>query len=59
MIRVSAGGVLALSNEIKGTSNIDMTSRASIDALADMIINVFLPNDAPANWATRPAAEAT
>ena len=59
MIRVSAGGLLALGNEIKGTSDIDMTTRSSIDALADMIINVFLPNDAPANWAKTPLPSAT
>jgi len=50
MIRVSAGGLLALSNELKGTSGLDMSTQSSIDSLADMIINVFLPNDAPANW---------
>ena len=50
MIRVSAGGLLALSNEIKGTSNLDMTQQSSIEALADMIIRVFLPNEAPADW---------
>jgi TetR/AcrR family transcriptional regulator len=50
MIRVSAGGLLALSNELKGTSNLDMSTRASIEALADMIINVFLPHESPANW---------
>jgi TetR/AcrR family transcriptional regulator len=55
MIRVSAGGLIALSNEIKGTSDIDMTTQSSIDALADMIINVFLPNDAPETWTSRPA----
>ena len=53
MIRVSAGGLLALSNELKGTSNLDMSTQSSIDALADMIIRVFLPNDAPANWRDR------
>ncbi len=56
MIRVSAGGLLALSNEIKGTSDIDMTGQSNIDALADMIINVFLPNDAPENWTKQRAA---
>ena len=50
MIRVSAGGLLALSNELKGTSNLDMSQQSSIDSLADMIIKVFLPtgNAAPA-----------
>jgi len=45
MIRVSAGGLLALSEEIKGTSNIDFDREGSLDALADMIIRCFLPGD--------------
>ena len=43
MIRVSAGGLLALSYELKGTSNLDMSKQSNIDELADMIISVFLP----------------
>ena len=54
MIRVSAGGLLALSNELKGTSNLDMSTKSSIESLADMIINVFLPNEAPENWRELP-----
>lgn len=50
MIRASSGGLMALSNELKGTSNLDMNKQSSIDSLADMIINVFLPNNAPENW---------
>ena len=45
MIRVSAGGLLALSEEIKGTSNIDFDREGSLDDLADMIIRCFLPGD--------------
>jgi TetR/AcrR family transcriptional regulator len=45
MIRVSAGGLLALSAEIKGTSNIDLDSDAALDELADMIIRCFLSGD--------------
>ena len=45
MIRVSAGGLLALGEEIKGTSNIDFDSEAALDELADMIIRCFLPGD--------------
>ena len=45
MIRVSAGGLLALGEEIKGTSNIDFDSEATLDELADMIIRCFLPGD--------------
>ena len=43
MIRVSAGGLLALSEEIKGTSNIDFDSEGALDELSDMIIRCFLP----------------
>jgi len=43
MIRVSAGALLALALEIKGTSNIDFDSPAALDELADMIIRIFLP----------------
>jgi AcrR family transcriptional regulator len=45
MIRVSAGGLLALSEEIKGTSNIDFESEAALDELANMIIRCFLPGN--------------
>jgi TetR/AcrR family transcriptional regulator len=50
MIRASAGGLMALGLELKGTSNIDLQKQDAIDALADMIIQVFLPNAAPDNW---------
>ncbi len=43
MIRVSAGGLLALSLEIKGTSDIDFDDEGELDKLADMIIRVFFP----------------
>ena len=43
MIRVSAGGLLALSAEIRGTSSIDFDSQDALDELADMIIACFLP----------------
>ena len=45
MIRVSAGGLLALSEEIKGTSNIDFESETALDELSDMIIRCFLPGN--------------
>jgi AcrR family transcriptional regulator len=48
MIRVSAGGLLALSEEIKGTSNIDFDSEGALDELADMIVRCFLPGVATA-----------
>ena len=45
MIRVSAGGLLALSEEIKGTSDIDFDREGALDDLSDMIIRCFLPGD--------------
>ena len=45
MIRVSAGGLLALGLEIKGTSDIDLEDQRELDELADMIVRVFLPGD--------------
>ena len=45
MIRVSAGGLLALAEEIKGTSNIDFDAEGSLDRLADMIVRCFLPGE--------------
>lgn len=45
MIRVSAGGLIALKPELKGTSNIDLDDDAQVDELADMIIRVFFPGD--------------
>ncbi|MDX1515784.1 MAG: TetR/AcrR family transcriptional regulator [Woeseiaceae bacterium] len=43
MIRVSAGGLLALSLEIRGTSGIDLDSEQALEQLTDMIIRCFLP----------------
>ena len=48
MIRVSAGGLLALASEIRGTSNLDLDSDEALDALSDMIIRCFFPGKAPA-----------
>jgi AcrR family transcriptional regulator len=47
MIRVSAGGLLALKLEVKGTTGIDLDDDRHIDELADIIIRVFLPNEPP------------
>ena len=47
LIRVSSGALLALSHELKGTSNIDFEEPGSLDALSDMIVRVFLPGDMP------------
>lgn len=43
MIRVSAGGLIALGHELQRTSGIDLDEPGKIDELADMIVRVFLP----------------
>lgn len=45
MIRVCAGGLVALKLELKGTSGIDLDDDREIDELADLIIRVFFPGD--------------
>lgn len=45
MIRVCAGGLIALKLELKRTSGIDLDSDEQIDELADLIIRVFFPGD--------------
>lgn len=45
MIRVSAGGLLALGLEIKGTSNVDFDADGALQELSDMIIRCFLPGE--------------
>lgn len=52
MIRVSAGGLLALSLEIRGTTDIDLEIDDSLDELADMIIRVYFSGN------SRPAGQA-
>jgi len=49
MIRLSSGGLLALGNELKASSDIDVESPETLDAIADMVVAVFLPGDAPAS----------
>ncbi len=43
MIRVSAGAVLALNVELKGSSGLDLDAPEKVEMLADMIVNIFLP----------------
>ncbi len=43
MIRISAGGLLAIALEMRGTSGFDITTEESLDHLSDMIVRVFLP----------------
>ena len=49
MIRVSAGGLLALALEINGTTGVDLEDAAQRDALAEMIIRVFFPGHPPSH----------
>ncbi len=54
MIRLSSGGLLALGNELKASSNIDIDSPETLDEIAELIISVFLPGDMPADWKPHP-----
>ena len=44
-VRVSAGGLIALKQELKGTSGIDLDDDDEIDELAELIIRVFFPGE--------------
>lgn len=48
MIRLSSGGLLALGNELKASSGIDVNDDATLDEIADLIVSVFLPGETPA-----------
>ena len=45
MIRLASGGLLALGNELKDSSGIDVDDEATLDEIADMIVKVFLPGE--------------
>jgi AcrR family transcriptional regulator len=45
MIRLSSGGLLALANELKASSGIDINEEGTLDEIAEMIVNVFLPGE--------------
>ena len=49
MIRVCAGGLVALKLELRETSGIDLDNDEEIEALANLIIQVFFPSPAAAN----------
>ena len=49
MIRLSAGGLLALGNELKASSNIDIDDPETLSEISEMIIRVFLPGEMPAS----------
>ena len=45
MIRLSAGGMFALGNMLRGTSQIDVNSPATREELVEMIVRVYLPGE--------------
>jgi AcrR family transcriptional regulator len=45
MLRVCSGGLIALSQELRITSDIDLESQASLDELTDLIVRAFLPGE--------------
>ena len=45
MIRLSSGGLLALGNELKKSSNIDVDAPGTLEEIAEMIVRIFLPGD--------------
>jgi AcrR family transcriptional regulator len=49
MIRLSAGGMFALGNMLRGTSQIDVDSAATRDELVEMIVRVYMPGDVKAS----------
>jgi TetR/AcrR family transcriptional regulator len=56
MIRLCSGGLLALGNELKRSSGIDIEDPETLDEISEMIINIFLPGDMPADWRPKAAA---
>ena len=52
MIRLCSGGLLALGNELKLSSGIDIDDDETLDEIADMIVQLFLPGDCPHEDAT-------
>ncbi len=45
MIRLCSGGLLALGNELKKSSGIDVESTETLDEISDLIVTVFLPGE--------------
>jgi AcrR family transcriptional regulator len=45
MIRLCSGGMMALGNELKDSSGIDIESLETLDELAELIVNLFLPGE--------------
>jgi len=46
MIRLCSGGLLALGNELKASSGIDINDDETLDEIADMVVDLFLPGEA-------------
>ncbi|MDH3266001.1 MAG: TetR/AcrR family transcriptional regulator [Gammaproteobacteria bacterium] len=49
MIRVCAGGLIALKLELRATSNIDLNCDVQIEELSKLIIRIFFPGDEQEN----------
>ena len=47
MIRLCSGGLLALGNELQGSSGIDINDPETLDEIIDMIVRLFLPGEMP------------
>jgi TetR/AcrR family transcriptional regulator len=45
MMRLSTGGLLALANELRSSSGIDVDEEGTLDEIARMIVDVFLPGE--------------
>jgi AcrR family transcriptional regulator len=46
MIRLCSGGLLALGNELKASSGIDINDDETLNEIADMVVSLFLPGEA-------------
>jgi len=56
MIRLCSGGLLALGNELKYSSGIDIENPETLEEISEMIINIFLPGAMPPDRQPRTAA---
>ena len=45
LVRLAAGGMLAMTLMLKGTSGVDLELEVTRDELADLIVRLFLPGD--------------
>lgn len=45
MIRLTSGGLLAISNELRGSSGIDFDDNDTLEELVDLVVRVFLPGE--------------